>query len=69
VRVSGNERADQLAGDAVENDMHLFDILIFFLCNAVESFCRAARMVMKWEEMLTLFGLWFHFCLGFSILR
>jgi hypothetical protein len=26
------ERADQLAGDALENSIHLFDFLIFFLC-------------------------------------
>jgi ribonuclease HI len=32
VGVRGNERADQLAGYAVENGMHLFNLLIFFLC-------------------------------------
>jgi hypothetical protein len=25
-------------------------------------------MVVIWEDMLILFGLWFHFCLGLSVL-
>jgi hypothetical protein len=40
--------------------MHLFDILIFFLCLGLEG-CwkvgRVAAMVEIWEDMLTLFGL------------
>jgi hypothetical protein len=59
VGVGSNKRVAQLAGDAVENGMHLFVILIFSLClgQGCWKVSRVAGMVVIWEDMLTLFGL------------
>jgi hypothetical protein len=59
VGVSGNERADQLVGDSVENGMHLFVILIYSLClrTGCWKFVRVAGIVVIWGDMHTLFVL------------
>jgi ribonuclease HI len=52
--VRGNERADQLAGDAVEN--------------GIEWHAPVRLFDWKVGSMLTLFGLWFHLCIGLGVL-
>jgi hypothetical protein len=57
VGVRGNERADQLAVDAVRPS----DFLPFSRVRLL-NVGRVAGMVVIWEDMLTLFGLWSHLC-------
>jgi hypothetical protein len=71
VGVRGNKRADQLAGDAVENGIEWHapvrpsDFLPLSRVRVLEGL--AEWMVVIWEDMLTLFGLWFYLCLGLGV--
>jgi hypothetical protein len=73
VGVRGNERADLLAGDAVENGMELHaparpsDVLPLSRVRVLEGWQNG------WDDsdikdMLTLFGMWFNLCLGLGVL-
>jgi hypothetical protein len=72
VKARRNERANQLADDAVKNGMewHAHVRPSDFLC--LEYGCwkvgRVAGRVVTRGDMFTLFGQWFLFCLGLGVL-
>jgi hypothetical protein len=62
VGVWGNKRADQLASDAVEHGIELHARV------RPSDFVPLAGMVVIWEDMFTLIGVWFHLCYGLGAL-
>jgi hypothetical protein len=68
--VVGNERADQFTHDAVENGIDCYapvthsDFLLLSWVKLLEGWQNG----LNGSDILALFGLWFHFCLGLSVL-